>query len=216
MRGRLSDFYAPHAQSYWRLKVTNVSGINSPTPDKSLADKIWLTSHCRMNAERRNRRYEIWATIELSSVSVGIIGLTTFRDRLGAFPVDEYTLILSIMTLVISTLIAGAKFGERAATFRECYLQLERLNASKQDLQEKTSEYNAILASYPNHSDIDYTSLIISRTLWRNQELCDPRGRSITWTWGTLGSWILYIFVEVLVYLVLPALVFLPAAVLAW
>ncbi|PCJ91180.1 MAG: hypothetical protein COA50_16765 [Flavobacteriaceae bacterium] len=156
--------------------------------------RTWITAKSRIYAENRFRRYELMSHLLLSIYSIAIIALTIFKEFLpeGA-PVDAYTIVYSVLALSASIIVFGFRFGETAALHRECYLRLQELHDSHDDAAEIERNYHSILSSYPNHSDLDYARLVLSRTFPNNRNgLKRNDGTPIMWNFGMLMRWCIH------------------------
>lgn len=167
--------------------------MDDNTEKDNIRDRIWITAKSRIYTEKRYRQYDIMSHLVLSMLSAIVISLTLFKDILpqGA-PLETYTIVYSIFILIASVVVFGFRFGETATLHRECYLQLHRLNDSKQDTAEVVRCYHDILSSYPNHSDLDYESLVLGRTFPNSKGLKRLDGTDINWTWGMLFRWCIH------------------------
>lgn len=113
-----------------------------------------------MNAERRNRFLEIYFHLLLAFYSVVGIGNSILGNSTGVQVDGAILLYVSILTLSISLIIFGFKFGELAARHRTCYLTLQRITepSFNGDLSEK---YISTFENLPNHLYIDFLRLAI-------------------------------------------------------
>ena len=167
--------------------------MNDETNISQIRDRIWLTTKSRIYAERRYRRYDIVSHIVLALLSVIVIAITLLRDELPqAAPLDAYTVVYSVFILAASIVVFGFKFGEIATLHRECYLRLQQLHDSTDEDDALVGSYHDILSSYPNHSDCDYESLVISRTFPKSGSMSRPDGTAISWTAVMLIRWLAY------------------------
>ena len=155
-----------------------------------IKELIWITTKSRIYAERRFRSYDIASHIVLSLLSVVIISITLLSEELPqSAPLDAYTVVYSVFILAASIVVFGFKFGETATLHRECYLRLQRLHDSTDTHDKVLERYHCILSSYPNHSDCDYESLVISRTLLNSEIMSRSDGTSILWSYPMLFRW---------------------------
>ena len=142
---------------------------------------MWITSRCHMNAERRNRFLEIYFHLLLAFYSIAAIGNTILGRASGSEVNSEIVLYISILTLSISLIIFGFKFGETAAQHRACYLQLQKLMEVPYngDLIEKFID---TISNVPNHSTTDFLRLAIAHPFSKEQNLKLPNGARYTAT----------------------------------
>lgn len=131
--------------------------------------RVWITERCHMNAEKRNRRYELYfhlllAFYSLSAIGYGIIA----NEQVNAIGDDDF-LFLSVVTLTLSLLIFGFKFGETAAQHRACYLSLQKLRFEKHTAESLNGAYITAIGSLPNHTTNDFHRLVITNLLSKKQ-----------------------------------------------
>ncbi|MEO0666714.1 MAG: SLATT domain-containing protein [Pseudomonadota bacterium] len=152
-----------------------------------IRNAIWLTSRGRMHAEKRFRKYDRVAHLMLSWLSLSVIAWAVVRGSITSTAhLDIYTAILSVFVFAFSVGIFGFRFGETAALHRECYLRLQKLYDSEFEGNELKRQYYEILGGYGNHSDWDYESLILDRTLIGGRKVWGRDGEEITWTGSIL------------------------------
>jgi len=161
--------------------------------------KMWITSRCHMNAERRNRFLEIYFHLLLAFYSVAAIGNSIIGRASGGEISGEIVLYLSILTLSISLIIFGFKFGETAAQHRACYLELQKLMGSSHE-EDLNRRFIETIANVPNHSTMDYLRLAIAHPFTRVQNLKLPNGEYYT---ATRAALVRYAFNRVAVVMVL-------------
>jgi hypothetical protein len=104
---------------------------------------------------------------------------------------DTYSAVIATFVFAFSIISFGFKFGETAASFRECYLRLQKLYESSEGEAKLSAEYHEILGGYGNHAERDYESFVLSRTLFDNKSIWDRRGNAIDWNPWMLAKWIL-------------------------
>jgi hypothetical protein len=96
-------------------------------------------------------------------ICISIPGATT------TFNIDlpqNIVLMLSIALLVSSVFLQGERYAERAAAFKQSYLEFQTLyNDSSKTDEEKMREYYTKLANCENQSDADYRSAVVSAQL---------------------------------------------------
>ena len=113
-----------------------------------------------MNAETRLNRYSTLAHLLTTYYSLLLIVFTVVNENPDQY-FTKISLCLSIAILCLSLVMHGFKFGERALMHRQCYLSLNDILSSSSTNEEKISKYTSIIDGYPNHSHIDYVSLIV-------------------------------------------------------
>jgi hypothetical protein len=158
---------------------------------KSIKNRIWITATTRVYAESRARYYDIVSHLALVSLSMMLISISIFRDHfLPHIPVDKYVLVFSTLTLAVSIVVWGFRFGEKATLHRLCYLQLSELQDSQLGKMKLLEAYHRILAAFPNHTDSDYEHFVLKRTLIHRRKIEGANGVMISWTWHMLVSWL--------------------------
>ena len=155
-------------------------------PKKPLNDTktaIWITSKCRMQSERRFRRYNVTSHLLLSWLSLSVISWAVARGSIEQSTyLDIYTAIMSTFIFAFSIIVFGFRFGETAAQHRECYLKLMKLYDGNLPDEDLKRQYQEVLGAHENHSTWDYESLILDRTLLKNDNLWTSSESKISWT----------------------------------
>lgn len=153
----------------------------------ALRDKIWLTWHTRIYAEKRFRLYDVMSKFVLTYLSLLMIATSIFANELeNSTPnFNQITIVISVGLFAISLLIAGSRFSETAGLHRQCYLKLQALGEDQRPDTDVEKVYYDILSNYPNHHDFDYYDLVLSRTLFQNKRLNSGQ-EEIQWNWGML------------------------------
>lgn len=180
----------------------------------NIDDKIWITSRIRMIAERKLARNQLLSHITVTYYSLFTVLLSIFSDFYRDFYslIDQINIAATVVVLVASLVAGGFRFEARAGAFRECYLRLQSLLDQNKDIDVKKSDYNEILASYPNHSQNDYYDLIISQTAFENKELRNGENKIE----ATAFIWASYILRKFCFYFSVFILMTIPAAFLSW
>ncbi|MBW6494015.1 MAG: SLATT domain-containing protein [Burkholderiaceae bacterium] len=157
-----------------------------------------------MNAERRNRFLEIYFHLLLAFYAIAGIGNSILGNSTGLEVNGSILLYISILTLSISLIIFGFKFGEMAAQHRTCYLTLQRIldPSFSGDLNEK---YISTIENLPNHQEIDFMRLAIQDPFSRQQSLTNSDGVPYTFTRLQLVSYIIRRITTLLFLLLLTA-----------
>ena len=173
-----------------------------------IQNRIWITERCHMKAEKRSRFLELYFHIVLASFALASIGVSVLNhDNINTLK-ESILSFTSIITLCLSLLIFGFKFGEAAANHRTCYLALQNLRATKhEDHLSKEKAFIEILGHYPNHTYGDYMRLAVSN-IWRPvQDLESPPGKKVVLNrWERLvyaGGWLLARF-SLVVFALMP------------
>jgi len=149
----------------------------------SVKDGIWLTAHIRMVAEKRYRKYDYVFNLLLCWRSLTVATWATIRSSQPPSPMlDTYAAVISGLVFAFSIITFGFRFGETAASYRDCYLRLQKLHDSENDPAILNREYHEILAGCNNQGEQDFDDLVLSRTLFVKRHLRGKDGREITWT----------------------------------
>ena len=155
---------------------------------KKFRDRVWFTSKSRIAAEKRLRHYDVASHLSLSMLSTIVVGISVFSENIPQqIPVDNYTIVLSVLAVVFSVIVFGFRFGETAALHRECYLRLDRLRDQELSYSELVQEYHEILSAYPNHSKLDYERVVLDNRFFNNKKLTDTSGGDVNWTWAMVA-----------------------------
>jgi hypothetical protein len=129
---------------------------------------IYLTAKARMVAESRLKNADMMSQILIAWYSVCLIGISlldlsqTYKVR----DVSVMTAILSVAVLATSIFIPGRNFSVRAAGYRDCYLQLQKIYRSTLTPAEKAEAYASILPLFENHSQADYESVLFKSRIF--------------------------------------------------
>lgn len=156
---------------------TLTSGSDLSDEVENIKRRIWITERCHMNAERRNRRYELYFHILLAAYSIVAIGYNILETSHKVSVGDDVFLFLSVFTLALSLLIFGFKFGETAAQHRTCYLALQKLRFENHTAEELNNKYVSTIGNLPNHTTQDFLNVAISNVFSRTQEMSSAEGR---------------------------------------
>jgi SMODS and SLOG-associating 2TM effector domain family 5 len=140
------------------------------TPEEHKLRAIRLTTACRFSAADRLRRHERFSlfSITMSSLAVVIVSLMEPFGLKLAIPSNAVNLIcaaLSLLILVVSLMVSGNKYGERAEKMHAGGVEINsvarRLEpaikaANKDEIERLTDTYENILKIYENHKPLDY------------------------------------------------------------
>jgi hypothetical protein len=137
----------------------------------NLSNRIWITKRCRTITEKRLKSKSCISEILIIYYSFLLVVVSIYGL---AFPNDHTSMLNmllalgSIAVLIISVVISGRKYAERALEMRICYTDLDLIyekclkaenNNEDNQLLEIHESYSRILRSIENHSDYDYLSL---------------------------------------------------------
>lgn len=127
-----------------------------------------------MKSERKairnqNYSYLIVTYYSLFTIIIGIFSVyyTCFYPML-----ENFSLAASIVVLSASLVAGGFRFETRARDYRDCYLELQKLesNSTLSD-EEKSAEYRSLLTKFPNHSPGDYYDFLVQHIVWEGKNL---------------------------------------------
>lgn len=176
---------------------------------------IWLTSKSRMNSEVRLKRYDLYANILIIIYSFTLICVSISRsidgESAGNNLNDFQQVILSVGVFTLSVIIYFADFRGKAASFRECYLRLDKLKDTETSETKLIQGYHEILHGYPNHDDIDYSKLIIGNPMDTGHKIKDANDSPIT---PTVIKTVQFLILSISVHVIFVALLVFPAYLL--
>jgi hypothetical protein len=147
------------------------------TPEEHKLRAIRLTAACRFSATNRLRRHESLSlfSISMSSLAVVIVSLMEPFGLKLAIPSNAVNLIcaaLSLMILVVSLMVSGYKYGERAEKMHAGAVEINsvarRLEPAVKagdmpEIERLTEIYESILKIYENHRPVDYRVAQVNR-----------------------------------------------------
>jgi hypothetical protein len=167
-----------------------------------------------MIAERKALRNQNISYLAITYYSVFSVILSIFGSFYSVpYPeLDKLNLASSVVVLVASLVAAGFRMEARAASYRECYLKLQKLHDEDLQDQDKKLRYRDILVDFPNHSNHDYTDLLVNHIVLEGKELTN-RGEPLNWTWFQFFS---FFGRRILYWSVISALFLVPVAFLIW
>ncbi|NEJ82435.1 SLATT domain-containing protein [Rhizobium leguminosarum] len=184
-----------------------------PSPS-TINDTIWITSRVRMIAERKALRNQNISYLAVTYYSVFSVILSIFESFYSVpYPeLGKLNLASSVVVLVASLAAGGFRMEARAASFRECYLKLQKLYDEDLPDQDKKLRYRDILLDFPNHSNHDYTDLLVNHMVLEGKELTN-HGKPLKWTWFQFVS---FFGRRILYWSIIAALFLVPVAFLVW
>jgi hypothetical protein len=151
-----------------------------------LAFKMWTTKGARFCADQRCKKIAKLSTFTIAFLSFEIIAITIYslysgqEDPDSSKTITVFTLILSILFLVVSIFENAKGYNLQAHRYHSCsleigkiYTKLKIILAKNQDedfndyaiLEEKEIQYEACLEKYENHEQIDYMSFKLIRKI---------------------------------------------------
>jgi len=195
-----------------RLLRTHLFGGQMTTTEiERIKNSIWITSHCRMVAEKRYRNYDNVSSFLLSWLSLSVLAWGVVHTTKGANAfLDTYTALISVFVFAFSIITFGFRFGEISVLFRECYLKLQKLQDCENDAERLKCQYHEILGGYANHHDRDFDALVIQRTLLTKREIRGGDGKNVVWTGWMLAKYLTRFVVFWLATIVVFALGLVP------
>jgi len=153
----------------------------NPSKENNLMDeithfkdnKVWVTKKTRMESEARMNNNNVFSLIvvnfyTLIVLALSILGLVISNQDL-VDKITVLTLISSVALFGISLFVSLFGYKEKAIAYKQCYLDLTKIESQCQDLlledidnskkfykfNEIKKEYNHILEKTDNHSYID-------------------------------------------------------------
>lgn len=136
-------------------------------------NKVWVTKKIRMESEARMNNNNVFSLIvvnfyTLIVLALSILGLVISNQDL-VDKITVLTLISSVALFGISLFVSLFGYKEKAIAYKQCYLDLTKIESQCQDLlledidnskrfykfNEIKKEYNHILEKTDNHSYID-------------------------------------------------------------
>lgn len=174
----------------------------------NLNDKIWITAKTRMISEKRSLRYNFALNFSVSYYSVFLIVFSIFSEfyKLHFYYYDQFGISASVVILAASLISGGFHFESRAASYRSCYLELQKLYDDPVGEGEKRKRYGEILDKYENHSMSDYYGFVIRSIIFEGKEI-ESGGKPILatkWIFFVYFSRLSMLFVLVLILLIVP------------
>lgn len=167
-----------------------------------------------MIAERKALRNQNISYLAITYYSVFSVILSIFESFYSvSYPeLGKLNLASSVVVLVASLVAAGFRLEARAASFRECYLKLQKLYDEDLPDRDKKLRYRDILLDVPNHSNHDYTDLLVNHMVLEGKELTN-HGKPLKWTWFQFFS---FFSRRILYWSITSALFLVPVAFLVW
>ncbi|WP_416409024.1 SLATT domain-containing protein [Agrobacterium rosae] len=185
-----------------------------PPTTSSINDTIWITSRVRMIAERKALQNQNISYLAVTYYSVFSVIISIFESfySIQYTELGKLNLASSVVVLVASLVAGGFRLEARASSFRECYLKLQKLYDEDLPDKEKKLRYRDVLFDFPNHSNHDYTDLLVNHMVLEGKKLVN-NGTPLQWTWFQFLS---FFGRRVVYWLVVSALFLVPVAFLFW
>ncbi len=149
----------------------------------NLVFKMWCTKGARFVADQRCKKAYNLSSFTIAFLSFEVIAISIY-SLAGTFNESEnriitsYTLILSILFLVLSIFENAKNYNVKAKDYHNCALEIGKVysklkfilaqNKDEDFNDEKTldplqREYEEILDKYENHEEIDYSKYKINK-----------------------------------------------------
>lgn len=143
----------------------------SETPAEHMLRSIRITGAARFHASARLRHHEtasLW-TISFASLILllmPVLSCSGFEFRVNVSVIAFSQIGASAAILVMSILLTGFKFGERAEKMHRCALALNGLcrrlevivaaGTDQVQVDQVAKDYESVLAEHENHAELDY------------------------------------------------------------
>ncbi|MGE6719569.1 SLATT domain-containing protein [Peribacillus frigoritolerans] len=137
-------------------------------------NKVWVTKKIRMDAEARMNKNNLFSLIIVNYYTLIVLSLSIWALVIESkYMVDKISLITVISSVAlfgISLFVSVFGFKEKAISYKQCYLDLYRLENQFDEIllddsldhskalnkfNELKKDYNHILEKTDNHSDED-------------------------------------------------------------
>ncbi len=131
--------------------------------EMDLSNSIWWTRKARIQTEKRLLSNAFQAQLLLLWYSFCLVSASVYYLKFN--PESNYAgivwVVFSVLVMSISGFINGLSFKERATLIKECYVALNVLyqkakSQSGANLGEISEEYERVLNTSENHTDMDY------------------------------------------------------------
>ncbi|AHA28006.1 SLATT domain-containing protein [Candidatus Liberibacter americanus] len=177
---------------------------------RDISTAIWLTSKVRMLAERKLRRLNTILCLLMLYYSFASLAVHLFSRFIVSFYQAEIGALFAVISLFLNFMPLSWRPDIIADKYRECYLELERLNSSSE--YSKIDLYHEILAKYPNHSDTDYKDFMVEQRFY-GRDITDSSGFSIKTSLFIMISY----WVRKIIYILMIAVAFgIPITYFLW
>ena len=152
-------------------------GDMKETPEEHKLRAMRVTAAARFNAAHRLRRHERASLFSISFCSLAVVIISMLEPFGVTLSVPEGAVNLSLagvslIILVVSLLVSGRKYGERAEQMHQGAVEINAISRrldtaiakSDQNAIEQLSEdYEAVLKVHENHEHLDYRVARIRR-----------------------------------------------------
>lgn len=147
------------------------------TPNQHKLRSVRITAAARFSAAHRLRRHESVSLFSISICSLAVVVISMlepFGVRLSVPPnaVNLCLAAVSLLILVVSLLVSGGKYGERAEKMHAGAVEINAIgrrlesavaNSNEALVSDLSEQYENVLKIHENHKDIDYTVATIKR-----------------------------------------------------
>ena len=138
---------------------------------RPLSDRIWTTYKSRIYTEKRLLTNAFFSEFVVALYSCYLLASSIWVLQHPSNMLSYFTIIGSVIILVISVFLSGQKFRERALAMRYHYISLRKLadtaeNIEKKDIQENVNKENELdcinkrylekLKDIENHTEYDF------------------------------------------------------------
>lgn len=159
------------------LLKAKLDHIFMETPEEHKLRAIRLTAACRFSAADRLRRHERFSLFSITMCSLAVV-IVSLMEPFGlklAIPSNAVNLIcaaLSLLILVVSLMVSGNKYGERAEKMHAGAVEINSVarrlepcvkSGNTAEVDHLTDAYESLLKIYENHKPVDYKVAQINR-----------------------------------------------------
>lgn len=151
----------------------------------NLAFKMWSTKGARFVADERCKATATLSTFTIAFLSFEVIAISIYslsgslNNYIDSNTTTAWTLILSILFLVLSIFENAKNYSLKAKNYHNCgldigkvYSKLKQILANNEDkdyndqteLNKLSTEYEDILVKYENHEQIDYLQFQVNKS----------------------------------------------------
>jgi uncharacterized protein YsxB (DUF464 family) len=153
---------------------------------------IRITAAARFSAAERLRRHERYSLFSITMCSLAVVIISLLEPfgvklTLPSNAVNLFCAAISLLILVVSLMVSGSKYGERAEKMHAGAVEINAVarslesavqNGNQPLIDRLIEQYENILKIYENHIEVDYKVAQIKRYAahykidWRDRLWC--------------------------------------------